>query len=1055
MESFPIIETRKIEDYGDDSSVDLAVETMKQGKQVLIFNNSKRSSEATADKVAKKYVERANNEELEKLSEQILKVLPTPTTQCKRLANAVKKGVAFHHSGLVGKQRSLIENAFKQGILKAISSTPTLCLAKGTKVWSNNKKISIEKLKTNQVFALKDSSLNLIKPEKVENNGYSDELIEIESVSSHKIKATKNHKFLIRRKGKKLILQANEIKKTDLIATVGKIEIKEKNLMFSQFILDNSFPLEDKEIPAEIFYLIGAMLGDGYSGAEKKGNKIKYKGSPSIVGVDNETFDRVRFSCKLLRISYRKTKNIYGTPQLVLGKNNWFREFLVRCGVDVSVNKNISEELKLASKEKISNLLKGLFDTDGYAEKRGQLGYSSISLDLIKDVQELLYRFGITSRIRKRKKKSIRISNKEYDCKDSYELIIAENNSMLSFFNNVGFNINRKKEVLDEIIHKIQQNILYKECNFCNYKLYSDLFGGRTKSQKDWGNAKLLIIKNLEKFGPLTSKDLTNKVGFEIRKNSSRLNHHYELIGKTKFSKYDWTWNLNSIGKTISKELKNSSYEEIFERTNCLVCGNKLNENIRNNWKNSNKDGDIFWDQIKSIKKIKEEVEVFDVVLPSDDSNDHLFVAEGFITHNSAGLNLPAYKVIIRDYKRYSRFGFADIPVLEFHQMAGRAGRPGLEFVGKAVVCVKTEDELARVTKKYVFGQAEEVISKLAVEPTLKMYMLSLIAMDIINTKQEIKDFFKNTLYAHQYQDHEAFNFNLFRILNILKDYRFISQEDDYFMATPIGKKVSELYLNPDTANYFYSNLDKFIKKFSNSKIGKNDIYSLLYFVSDTLEMKPLFSIRKNDEERLQLRAEEVADGLIVGFDPYEMDYKQFLSLLKVSDLFLDWISEKSEDYLCDLYGVTPGEMQFKFEIVDWLLYALEEMALMKKSIFVKNYLTKLRQRFKFGVKEELLMLIKLKGVGRVRARKLYNAGFKTLNDIRKASSDDLVKVISSGLALSLKKQIEGSEIGENKLALPRELRAKEVSDEEIEVLLNNEKEFEKQKKGGGLLDYF
>jgi helicase len=421
---------------------------------------------------------------------------------------------------------------------------------------------------------------------------------------------------------------------------------------------------------------------------------------------------------------------------------------------------------------------------------------------------------------------------------------------------------------------------------------------------------------------------------------------------------------------------------------------------------------------------------------------------------------LPAYKVIIRDYKRYSQYGFMDIPVLEFHQMAGRAGRPGLEFVGHSVLCVKTENELSRVTQKYVFGQPEEVLSKLAIEPILKMYVLSLIAMNMINTKDEIKSFFANTLYAYQFQDLDSFNHNLFRIINVLKDYGFVEQDDDYFVASPMGKKVSELYLNPDTANYFLENIDKFIKIFSSGRVTKYDEYSLIFFITDIMEMKPLFTLRKEDEEKYQKRAEEVSESLIMQYNPYEMDYKTYLQLLKISDIFNDWINEVREDNICETYKITPGELNFKLEVVDWILYCLEEISLLKKSIYFKNYLNKFRQRFKFGIRDNLIALVSLKGIGRVRARMLYKAGFRKLEDIRNASLDDLTKVIPMSVSLSLKEQLQDTQnmITKPFEDVPKEINKREVSDREVELLLENDKMFAEEKKKaekGGLLDYF
>lgn len=156
----------------------------------------------------------------------------------------------------------------------------------------------------------------------------------------------------------------------------------------------------------------------------------------------------------------------------------------------------------------------------------------------------------------------------------------------------------------------------------------------------------------------------------------------------------------------------------------------------------------------------------------------------------AAGLNLPAYKVLVKDHRRYSARGFGDIPVLEYHQMSGRAGRPGVEDVGKAVLCAKDDQEAEKIANKYIFGEPEEIISKLAVEPTLKMYLLSLIAMDMINTWKEIESFFSNTFYAYQYGDIGSLNSNLRRLLEVLKDYGFVEQDDDYYIATPLGKNI-------------------------------------------------------------------------------------------------------------------------------------------------------------------------------------------------------------------------------------------------------------------------
>jgi helicase len=62
----------------------------------------------------------------------------------------------------------------------------------------------------------------------------------------------------------------------------------------------------------------------------------------------------------------------------------------------------------------------------------------------------------------------------------------------------------------------------------------------------------------------------------------------------------------------------------------------------------------------------------------------------------------------------------------------------------------------------------------------------------------------------------------------------------------------------------------------------------------------------------------------------------------------------------------------------------------------------------KYGIKEELISLISLEGVGRVRSRALYNAGFKDIASIRSAPEQKLASVqkIGAVLAKKLKEQI-------------------------------------------------
>ena len=115
-----------IEHKTDDYAINLALDTLKLKKQAIVFANTKRSAEKAAEDIAK-HVKISTNE-LAKLAIEVKKALANPTKQCERLSRCIEKGIAFHHAGLTHKQKELIENKFKEGVIKIICSTPTLAM---------------------------------------------------------------------------------------------------------------------------------------------------------------------------------------------------------------------------------------------------------------------------------------------------------------------------------------------------------------------------------------------------------------------------------------------------------------------------------------------------------------------------------------------------------------------------------------------------------------------------------------------------------------------------------------------------------------------------------------------------------------------------------------------------------------------------------------------------------------------------------------------------------------------------------------------------------------
>jgi helicase len=151
----------------------------------------------------------------------------------------------------------------------------------------------------------------------------------------------------------------------------------------------------------------------------------------------------------------------------------------------------------------------------------------------------------------------------------------------------------------------------------------------------------------------------------------------------------------------------------------------------------------------------------------------------------------------------------------------------------------------------------------------------------------------------------------------------------------------------------------------------------------------------------MRMLIEENEDELFFDLDEYECS-RSLLALYA-------WIQESSDKNILENRGVEPGDMYRIVETSDWLLYALYEVSKLFEREDLLQEISTLRKMVKYGIKEELIPLIMLEGVGRVRARALYNAGFKDMRSIESASEQKLAAVqkIGAALAKKIKEQVK------------------------------------------------
>jgi helicase len=347
----------------------------------------------------------------------------------------------------------------------------------------------------------------------------------------------------------------------------------------------------------------------------------------------------------------------------------------------------------------------------------------------------------------------------------------------------------------------------------------------------------------------------------------------------------------------------------------------------------------------------------------------------------AAGVNTPSRRVIVRDWRRYdgTAGGMQPLDVLEVHQMMGRAGRPGRDPYGEAVLLAKSHEELDELFDRYVYADPEPVRSKLAAEPALRTHVLATVASGFARTREELLGFLERTLHASQADDPERLEQVMDSVIEYLERNGFVEREGEgELSATGLGHTVSRLYLDPMSAAEIVDGLqDAADDDRTPTPLG------LYHLVARTPDMYELYLKSGDREEYTEMAYEREAEFL--GAMPSEFEdvrFENWLSALKTADLLEDWATEVDEDRITATFGVGPGDVRGKVDTAEWLLNAAEQLAA-DLDLGVSPAIREARKRVEYGVGEELLELAGVRNVGRKRARRLYDAGIETRADLR------------------------------------------------------------------------
>ena len=291
----------------------------------------------------------------------------------------------------------------------------------------------------------------------------------------------------------------------------------------------------------------------------------------------------------------------------------------------------------------------------------------------------------------------------------------------------------------------------------------------------------------------------------------------------------------------------------------------------------------------------------------------------------AAGVNVPARRVVVRDQQRYTGSGTEWLPVLEVHQMCGRAGRPHLDPYGEAIL-VDTDDP-ETLADRYLDADPEAVESKLASEAALRTHVLSIIASGFAETEAGILDVLAATFYAHQTPVDDLAGIVAAVIKELIEMGLVVRSSIDgtddadsrVLAATEIGATVSTQYITPETGVRIVEGLR------TAEEMTDPTALTALEIICDTPDMHDTYL---GNEERAAIYeyARRHAGEFTTAMGEAE-EFERWLEAVKTARILAEWSEGATIETLVDRYRLGPGDLDSRIERADWLLSAADAVA--------------------------------------------------------------------------------------------------------------------------------
>ena len=354
------------------------------------------------------------------------------------------------------------------------------------------------------------------------------------------------------------------------------------------------------------------------------------------------------------------------------------------------------------------------------------------------------------------------------------------------------------------------------------------------------------------------------------------------------------------------------------------------------------------------------------------------------------GVNLPSKTVVIRDTNRWTGQGPQPIPVFDYEQMSGRAGRPQYDDTGYSYLIAKTMDEAINLEEYYIEGEIELTNSKLVDnKDAILKQIIAQIASTLSKNLDELTEFFSKTLYGYQMTNNpsmamfaaDSIKFELENSLEFLL-------QNEIIRATPEGLKTTDFGTLIAKSNYSVETAVK-IKEYV-SGINEINVNEFIYALCETPDV-PLISF-KGRKSKDPVR-EKLSEAGLFAVDIGNPE--------ATAVSLMEWIDERSEYEIENRYSVySASTRRSAYEASKLVKFAKDTSEVLGNYSHLKDF-DILSARLYYGVKDDIIpLVVGVKRLGRKRARNLVNTFGNDLSDV---SENELQKVEGIGPKLAEK----------------------------------------------------